>query len=291
MKVLSFGELLFDRYPSGEKIGGAPFNFSAHLSQLGDESYLLTAVGEDALGDQALQIAKSYGVNTSLVKRHPSLPTGVCNVTYRGTEPVYELCEGVSYDEIPYSPKITGQSFDVLYFGTLASRNEFSKNTLQKLIASNGFPTLFFDMNLRMNYYSETLILQGMKASQIVKMNREEFQYVKHCFAPNASHTEDAMITLSQAFDIETLLLTLDKEGAMVYDQREGFCKIPCKEGEFVSAVGAGDSFCACFLHHLKKGTPLKGAMEKAALLASFVVSQEEAVPSYPADLRKKLEA
>ena len=54
MKALVFGEIIWDVYPDEQVIGGAPFNFSAHLSHLGNETYLISAVGEDELGEGAL---------------------------------------------------------------------------------------------------------------------------------------------------------------------------------------------------------------------------------------------
>ena len=53
MKYIVYGEVIWDIYPDGEVIGGAPFNFSAHLAHLGDEVYLISAVGKDELGDRA----------------------------------------------------------------------------------------------------------------------------------------------------------------------------------------------------------------------------------------------
>ena len=55
MKILSFGEVIWDLFPDKEYIGGAVFNFSANLSILGADSYLLTCVGNDKLGDLAIE--------------------------------------------------------------------------------------------------------------------------------------------------------------------------------------------------------------------------------------------
>ena len=49
MKAIVFGEIIWDIYSEEKVIGGAPFNFSAHLSHLGCEAYLISAVGEDDL--------------------------------------------------------------------------------------------------------------------------------------------------------------------------------------------------------------------------------------------------
>ena len=53
MKYICFGEVLFDCLPTGPVLGGAPLNVSYHLSQLGNEGWVLSALGEDELGDRA----------------------------------------------------------------------------------------------------------------------------------------------------------------------------------------------------------------------------------------------
>ncbi len=44
MKILSVGEILWDIYPDKKHIGGAPFNFAAHLARHGEEVYIITVL-------------------------------------------------------------------------------------------------------------------------------------------------------------------------------------------------------------------------------------------------------
>ena len=52
--VVGIGEALWDVLPEGKKIGGAPANFAYHVSQFGLESRVVSAVGDDALGEEIL---------------------------------------------------------------------------------------------------------------------------------------------------------------------------------------------------------------------------------------------
>src|SRR5438876_1513055 len=73
----TFGEILWDCLPSGRHAGGAPFNVAAHIAQLGVSVSLLSSVGQDALGDEILGVAKQKGVNVEFVDRaRIGLPTG-----------------------------------------------------------------------------------------------------------------------------------------------------------------------------------------------------------------------
>ena len=47
-------EVVWDIYPDKKYIGGAPLNFAAHLAKHGEESYMLSCLGKDELGKEAL---------------------------------------------------------------------------------------------------------------------------------------------------------------------------------------------------------------------------------------------
>ena len=52
-RVLLVGEVLWDLSPGGAQLGGAPLNVGAHLARLGHAARLVSAVGDDALGEKA----------------------------------------------------------------------------------------------------------------------------------------------------------------------------------------------------------------------------------------------
>lgn len=289
MKVLAFGEILFDCYPTVRKIGGAPLNFCAHLAKLGGDVSILSAIGRDSNGEEAARIVKEFGVDIRYLQYQPDLPTGMCRVTYCEGEPQYELVYPCAYDSILENEQIYKEHFDVFYFGTLAARGETSQNTLKAILQNGNFQTVLFDMNLRQHYYSKESVLEGLSACHIVKMNREEFSYVKEISGISETEYEKALRQLCIKHQIQTAILTLDKEGACIFDGTEGFFRAPVSKGEFVSAVGAGDSFCACFLYHYFHKTPMQIGLEKANRLAGYVVSREGAIPEYPEGLKEEI--
>lgn len=293
MKILAFGEVLFDVYPTSEQLGGAPFNFCAHLSKLGANGYMLSAVGNDRRGKAVLEATNRFSVDSRYVSVHSALPTGICQVSYQNGEPCYDLSMRSAYDEIPLPVEsaVQKEAFDVFYFGTLAQRDEVSRRTLHGLLETVDFPTVFFDMNLRQQYYSEEMVKEGLLFSDIIKVNREEYAYVKKIL--NAEEKADAefLKELCQTYKIRTVILTLDKDGATVYDTARGLFHQDCDETQLVSAVGAGDSFCACFLYHYLGGASIETALRKATALAGYVVSVEEAIPEYPKELEEILRA
>ena len=111
MKILSFGEIIWDVYPDKKCIGGAPLNFSAHVAKNGGESFLISCVGNDELGIKAKQYLAKFGVKDDFVYTCDK-QTGVCNVTLdeRGV-PTYTIVDNVAYDYIHFDKKLFEQKF------------------------------------------------------------------------------------------------------------------------------------------------------------------------------------
>ena len=53
--IVGMGEVLWDMLPEGKQLGGAPANFAYHASQFGFDSRVISAVGDDRLGDEILE--------------------------------------------------------------------------------------------------------------------------------------------------------------------------------------------------------------------------------------------
>ena len=60
MKVLAFGEVLWDVYTNSAHLGGASMNFAAHFKKCGGESWLVTAVGNDQTGEKAVEEIENH---------------------------------------------------------------------------------------------------------------------------------------------------------------------------------------------------------------------------------------
>ena len=103
--IVGIGEVLWDVFPEGKRIGGAPANFAYHMSQFGFDSRVVSAVGEDVLGDEILENFNGKGLRY-WVERVP-FPTGIVEVTLDGEGiPCYEIKQGVAWDNVPYTPEL-----------------------------------------------------------------------------------------------------------------------------------------------------------------------------------------
>lgn len=283
MKILSFGEILWDCYPDKKYIGGAPLNFAAHCAKHGSEVYMLSALGCDDLGFAAREYLEKHNIFTDYVTFSASKPTGSCVVTLdEHSVPDYNLTNDVAYDCIPCDTVLN--SFDVLYFGTLALRNEFNRDSLQKLLQTNTFREIFADINIRPPYYSKETVGFAVKNATILKISLEELPIAADSM--NIAYTDDfrafAKILSKQYKNLKTILITLGSDGSYGLDcvNNEDYTARP-KIIEAVSTVGAGDSFSAAFLSKYLSTKNLRLSMEYANQIAGFVVSRFEAVPDY----------
>jgi hypothetical protein len=283
MKLAVFGEILWDVFEKETRIGGAPFNFAAHSAKLGADVTLISAVGNDALGDQAIVQAQNAGIHTHAIAR-TAYPTGRCQVTLENGAPSYALIEDVAYDHIPVPESALCQG-DAFYFGTLAQRGAVSAAALRELLKNN-YRERFFDINIRQNYYSPESIDLSLRAATIFKVSREELGV---CNLPGTPE-EICRETAKKYPNLKLILVTLDKDGAFAFDCACGkSCFAPQPKAKAISTVGAGDSFSAGFLVNYLSGKSMEECLSRATALSDFVVTQLGAVPEYPPELYKRI--
>src|SRR5215831_10527489 len=99
MKIVAVGEILWDMIGDATHLGGAPLNFAFHVSRLGNQVPLVSAVGEDDLGKHALQAMQTAGLSIEHIQRVPGHPTGTVTVAIGSPgSPEYTIHRPAAYD-------------------------------------------------------------------------------------------------------------------------------------------------------------------------------------------------
>ena len=278
MKILSFGEIIWDVYENESFIGGAPLNLAVHCSKQGAKSFMLSSVGNDDLGKNALEIVKSFNVNTDFVSINQEKETGKCIVTLNENGvPSYNVLTDVSYDYIKSPDNINELQFDFFCFGTLALRSKENLETVKSILKNGNIKKVYCDINIRPPFFSDNVILFALQNSNILKISDEELHFVTDVCG--LKELEDIAEKYS---NLEFILLTQGENGATVYDCKnkktytENAPKVEVK-----STVGAGDSFGATFICEYFKTNDTKKSLKKATEISAFVVSKKEAIPEY----------
>lgn len=296
--VIGLGEALFDCLPTGRKLGGAPANFAYHVSQFGLNGYAVSAIGNDELGREIIDTFTKVGLRYQLPR--VAYPTGTVQVTLDNKGiPQYDICEGVAWDNIPFTEEIAALAPDTeaVCFGSLAQRNGTSRATIQAFLDAMPADALrVFDINLRQSWYTREVIEQSLQRCNVLKINDEELDVVApmlldvateegKLIAEDEEKTRRVCRMLIDAYDLRMLILTCGATGSYVFSaDDESYQRTP--KVEVVDTVGAGDSFTATFVAQILLGKSMTEAHRKAVEVSAFICTQAGAMPVLPDSIK-----
>ena len=280
-KILCFGELLWDRLPGGSKPGGAPMNVALHLKRLGLSPWFASRVGDDESGRELIAFLKANGLKTGLIQRGKTLSTSevLVKLDSRGI-PTYKILEPVAWDNISFTQKLEERSkkAGVIIFGTLAARNEITRNTLLNLLNTRAFRIL--DINLRPPYDKRETVEMLISKSDFLKMNSDELRLVSSWINASLLDTNGKINAVADHYGLSGMCVTHGEEGATLYMQNQFFSH-PGYEVTVADTVGAGDAFLAGLVYSfLTKKSP-EEALSWACANGAIVASKDGATPEY----------
>ncbi len=278
-KVTCFGEVLWDVFPSHKKIGGAPLNVALRLYSFGIDTNIISRVGNDEIGRDLVQYVKKNGLDTSLIQIDKILDTGCVKVTLDANSTAsYKIEQPVAWDNIKVTDQaiINVRSSDAFIFGSLACRDETTKNSLLNLLQDASFKV--FDVNLRPPFYTLKLLLELMNKSDFIKCNDEELNEICTALGFNSESIVDQIAFLSKYTQTFQICVTKGKDGAILLfnDQLYSNNAYPIK---VVDTVGAGDSFLATLISNLLNKVEPGEALSFACAVGALVAGKQGANP------------
>lgn len=270
--IVGIGELLWDVFKNGKRIGGAPVNLVYNATQLGAEGYAVTAVGNDEAGSELLRELKKSHIDSEQIQ-FVDYATGHSIVDDSNPEdPTYNLTDGAAWDHIPTTVESINMAkqADALCFGTLALRNEESRNTIFTLLSyARKDALLFFDINLRQNFYSTELIEQLLCKANVFKTNREELATLCRIFGLKGDEDEVCRMLLRK-YGLKYIILTAGADYSKIY-AGDRCSRIDTPDTRVVDTVGGGDAFSGAFIVALLNGASLEEAHRCAVIRAKTV--------------------
>jgi fructokinase len=274
-RVVSWGEVLWDLYPDGPRLGGAPANLAFHLARLGRAVSLVSRVGDDDDGRRAIAGLAAAGVDVRAIQIDDAgRPTGAVGVAIEDGEARYTLHPGCAWEHIAFegaAAAVVGEA-DAICFGTLALRRD--RAALEAALeAAPAGALIASDPNLRDGRDDPATVRWLFERARLVKLNEQELAVLGRLLA-----IDDPVAWL------------LDRGAALVAITRGSRGAVLHRGGETVDhpghpatpggdSVGCGDAFTAVLLHLHLAGAPLAATVDVAARYAAFVASRRGATP------------
>lgn len=282
-RVVAWGELLWDRFPDGDRLGGAAANVAFHAARLGAEAVLVSRVGDDELGWRALDELRGAGVDVRHVGVDADAPTGTVDVALDQGEPRFAIGARAAWDRITLGPPLIEvlRGADALVFGTLAQRTPLGQGSLAQALVHVGAACVrLCDLNTRPPFDSPEVLDRSLGRASAVKLNESESERVARAYGAS-----DPVGFLLDKRGARFVALTRGARGALIAT-RDARVELPaaplCGAGD---AVGAGDAFSAVCALGLAVGAEPEQIGRRAARYAAFVASRPGAMPTPDGEL------
>ena len=270
--VTALGELLIDftpgeissqGFPTFEaNPGGAPCNVLAMLAKLGRKAAFIGKVGDDMFGRflkertleqgicmDGLLFDKDVHTTLAFVQKLPNGDRDFSFYRKPGADIMITRDEVIAHKELIEKARI-------FHFGTLSMTDETAERaTVEALsIAKDTGALISFDPNYRAPLWdsedaAKEKIAFGLRNCDILKISDNEIELM--------TGTDDiaaGVAMLKRDYGIPLIFATLGPDGSSAF-----YKDLPaCYEAGFVNpdtveTTGAGDTFCACALHHVLK--------------------------------------
>jgi fructokinase len=286
MRILSTGEVLWDIVEGKEFLGGAPLNFSVASQRLGNSVSLLSGVGNDELGREAIRQMNSLGLETDFVQIVREAPTGTAQVTLdKSGSATFQIGRPAAFDVLNSNSSLIPQCQtllpDWIYFGTLANTHAANEVMLHGLVEHLQPVKCFYDLNLRDGHWNLPLIERLSALATVIKLNDEEAERIFNMkFAGLPYSLERFCERWSEAFGVQLMCVTMGSAGCALYSDNV-FQAYRGYSVDVVDTVGAGDAFAAGLLYGLDRGWLPQRIASFANALGAMIASRRGATPAW----------
>lgn len=278
-KIVCFGEVLWDVFPTHKKIGGAPLNVALRLQSFQNEVALISCLGDDKLGNELLLELQKHRISSLYIQKIKAYKTSTVAISLdKNGSASYFINHPCAWDNIQVNDKLNSlvKSSEAFIFGSLIARSNTSRNTLLKLLTFSKLSV--FDVNLRPPHYDINSIQVLMNAANFIKFNDDELKEISMSLGYQSASIEQTILFIAKKTNTTSIAVTLGSKGAILfYEERFFYCK--GYQVEVADTVGSGDSFLATLIDVLLKGKDAQLAIDKACAVGALVAKNKGANP------------
>lgn len=281
----------------GAFVGGCPTNISVGTRRLGLRSALLTAVGDDPVGDFLLKFLKEEGVETRYIAHKPGHRT---SAVVLGIEPpdrfplIYyrDNCADIqlTIDDVVASP--IAESSAVLISGTGLSKEPSRSATLYAAEHAKALDRLvFLDLDFRADQWHDprafgVSIRSALQNVDIAIGTEEEIKAasltditqvsIEHSQISNPNIEGDMKVAIATILNggPKALVVKCGSDGADVYLQDGEVIHAPPYPVEIYNTLGAGDAFASGFIYGILNGWDWRKSARLGNATGAIVVTR-----------------
>jgi 5-dehydro-2-deoxygluconokinase len=264
----------FDAY-----VGGCPTNISVGTRRLGLRSALLTAVGEDEVGDFVLAFLNREGVDTSGIPRKRGSRTSAVIMSIQPPDrfPLTFYREGcadrqLTVDDVDRSP--IDEAAIVVLTGTGLSHEPARQATHHAAArARRAGARVLVDIDYRPDQWTDRDAfereMRALLARAHLAVGTEE-----EVRAATGEDDAGAAAARLLALGLEALVLKRGEHGSRVYEPNRTPVDVAGFKIDVLNVLGAGDAFASGFIYGLRQGWPLAKAARTGNATGAIVVTR-----------------
>ena len=285
LTIVGLGELLWDLFPSGRQLGGAPANFAFCSHLLGDSGTVVSRVGADELGNDIRESLATFGLSDDFVQSDEEHPTGTVKVKLdKAGQPDFTITYPSAWDFLEWNPALAhlARSADAVSYGSLAQRSPKSRQIIGKFLDEVRKDTArVFDVNLRQSFYSTEVLRESFSRATIVKLNQDEVPKVAALLGFAGDEPRSFCQEALHHFKLPLICVTRGALGSLLVSSSEEHDH-PGYRVRVRDTVGSGDAFTAALVNQYLHGQSLAEANDFANRMGAWLASNSGAMPPAP---------
>jgi ribokinase len=259
------------------KDGGKGTNQAIAAALLGGKVSFVGCFGRDRIGDEGEKWLKEVNVDTTWLKRHDSVASGVGFILL---------------DEEGVPAMVT----------SMGANEEITKEDVESALRAMPEAKIMltqFEMSIEVALHAARVAkelgmvaivnpgpapenpVEGLEAASILIPNETEAQILLGQEPGDDFIAEELAKGLKEKYGIEIVIITLGEDGIVGIDD-EGLWQVPAMKVDVVDTSGAGDVFCSALAVALVEGKSIRDASKWACDVASLSVTKAGTIPAYP---------
>jgi 2-dehydro-3-deoxygluconokinase len=320
-KIVTFGEIMlrlatpgFLRFSQATEFeatfGGGEANVAVSLAHFGLDSWYVTRLPRNAIGDAAIRALRAEGVQVGAVVRggeRVGIYFAETGASQRASTVVYDRAHSsiseMTVDDVAWSTVMAGAGWLHITCITPALGHRAAECTRVAIDAARSSgATVSIDLNYRRKLWTEaearSVMRPLVKSVDVIIANEVDLQSVLGIPVAHASVAsgsldvtayEEAARRVSREFDVPRVAITLRESrsasengwSALLWDAGEGLLhRSQTYDLRVVDRIGGGDSFAAGLIYALVSGRPPDVALR-------FAVAASALKHSIPGDFNR----